>query len=209
MAKCSKATPGKGPARDPAPAGDAVTFELYWRPEQDQFAQSAKVSGGASGPTGVSCGGGHCCPGTSPQTSQVSELEKRLAQLEAAMRCEPDSQVSSQVRGGAALLPSWPSADPTLYLPPPARLTPFPPTEPTAGGAEGLQPHGEWGKVGFGWTSVPPCPQHFGGLLRPPSPAPPPQDTVQVLQAKVNVLDMAVLDQVEARLQVRGAGGHC
>ncbi|NXR35091.1 DCTN2 protein, partial [Zosterops hypoxanthus] len=64
VAKCSKATPGKGPARDPAPAGDAVTFELYWRPEQDQFAQSAKVS----------------------------ELEKRLAQLEAAMRCEPDSQ---------------------------------------------------------------------------------------------------------------------
>lgn len=62
--------------------------------------------------------GGHCCPGTSPQTSQVSELEKRLAQLEAAMRCEPDSQVSAQVRG-AALPPSWPSANPILYLPSP------------------------------------------------------------------------------------------
>ncbi|NWV84750.1 DCTN2 protein, partial [Dasyornis broadbenti] len=64
VAKCSKAAPGKGPARAPPTAGDAVTFELYWRPEQDQFTQSAKVS----------------------------ELEKRLAQLEAAVRCEPDSQ---------------------------------------------------------------------------------------------------------------------
>ncbi|XP_039909859.1 dynactin subunit 2 [Hirundo rustica] len=103
VAKCSKAAPGKGPARDTAPAGDAVTFELYWRPEQDQFAQSAKVS----------------------------ELEKRLAQLEAAMRCEADSQ------------------NPLL--------------------------------VGLKGSSL--------------------MDTVQVLQAKVNVLDMAVLDQVEARLQ--------
>ncbi|XP_062366973.1 dynactin subunit 2 isoform X2 [Cinclus cinclus] len=103
VAKCSKSASGKGPARGPAPAGDAVTFELYWRPEQDQFAQSAKVS----------------------------ELEKRLAQLEAAVRCEPDSQ------------------NPLL--------------------------------VGLKGSSL--------------------MDTVQVLQAKVNVLDMAVLDQVEARLQ--------
>ncbi|XP_015471820.1 dynactin subunit 2 isoform X3 [Parus major] len=103
VAKCSKSTPGKGPPRGPVPAGDAVTFELYWRPEQDQFAQSAKVS----------------------------ELEKRLAQLEAAMRCEPDSQ------------------NPLL--------------------------------VGLKGSSL--------------------MDTVQVLQAKVNVLDVAVLDQVEARLQ--------
>lgn len=44
VAKCSKATPGKTPAKAPAPTGDAVTFELYWRPEQDQFAQTAKVS---------------------------------------------------------------------------------------------------------------------------------------------------------------------
>lgn len=29
---------------------------------------------------------------------------------------------------------------------------------------------------------------------------------MQVLQAKVNILDVAVLDQVEARLQVRGGG---
>ena len=44
VAKCSKAAPGKSPAKAPAPAADAVTFELYWRPEQDQFAQTAKVS---------------------------------------------------------------------------------------------------------------------------------------------------------------------
>ncbi|XP_074990066.1 dynactin subunit 2-like isoform X2 [Calonectris borealis] len=90
VAKCSKAAPGKSPAKAPVPTGDAVTFELYWRPEQDQFAQTAKMA----------------------------ELEKRLAQLEATVRCEPDSQ-----------------------------------------------------------------------------------ETVQVLQAKVNILDVAVLDQVEARLQ--------
>ncbi|NXN26804.1 DCTN2 protein, partial [Nycticryphes semicollaris] len=64
VAKCSKAPPGKSPAKAPAPTGDAVTFELYWRPEQDQFAQTAKIA----------------------------ELEKRLAQLEATVRCEPDSQ---------------------------------------------------------------------------------------------------------------------
>ncbi|KFV97162.1 Dynactin subunit 2, partial [Fulmarus glacialis] len=44
VAKCSKAVPGKSPAKAPVPTGDAVTFELYWRPEQDQFAQTAKVS---------------------------------------------------------------------------------------------------------------------------------------------------------------------
>ncbi|NWI35061.1 DCTN2 protein, partial [Sula dactylatra] len=64
VAKCSKAAPGKSPAKAPAPTGDAVTFELYWRPEQEQFAQTAKMA----------------------------ELEKRLAQLEATVRCEPDSQ---------------------------------------------------------------------------------------------------------------------
>ncbi|NXS53296.1 DCTN2 protein, partial [Brachypteracias leptosomus] len=64
VAKCSKVTPGKGPPKTPLPTGDAVTFELYWRPEQDQFAQTAKIA----------------------------ELEKRLAQLEAVVRCEPDSQ---------------------------------------------------------------------------------------------------------------------
>ncbi|KFQ38117.1 Dynactin subunit 2, partial [Mesitornis unicolor] len=44
VAKCSKATPGKSPPKAPTPMGDTVTFELYWRPEQDQFAQTAKVS---------------------------------------------------------------------------------------------------------------------------------------------------------------------
>ncbi|KAK4806736.1 hypothetical protein QYF61_007540 [Mycteria americana] len=103
VAKCSRAAPGKSPARAPAPTGDAVTFELYWRPEQEQFAQTAKMA----------------------------ELEKRLAQLEATVRCEPDSQ------------------NPLL--------------------------------VGLKGTSL--------------------VETVQVLQAKVSILDVAVLDQVEARLQ--------
>ncbi|KAM6294517.1 dynactin subunit 2 [Aegotheles albertisi] len=105
VAKCSKAAPGKGPGKAPGtkPPGDAVTFELYWRPEQEQFAQAAKIA----------------------------ELEKRLAQLEATVRCEPDSQ------------------NPLL--------------------------------VGLKGTSL--------------------VETVQVLQAKVNILDVAVLDQVEARLQ--------
>ncbi|XP_074709925.1 dynactin subunit 2-like isoform X2 [Strix uralensis] len=103
VAKCSKGGPGKSPPKGPAPAADAVTFELYWRPEQEHFAQSAKVA----------------------------ELEKRLAQLEATVRFEPESQ------------------NPLL--------------------------------VGLKGTSL--------------------VETVQVLQAKVNVLDVAVLDQVEARLQ--------
>ncbi|KAM6038715.1 uncharacterized protein LJ206_020665 [Theristicus caerulescens] len=96
----------EGVFNPPAPIADAVTFELYWRPEQEQFAQSTKMA----------------------------ELEKRLAQLEATVRCEPDSQ------------------NPLL--------------------------------VGMKGTSL--------------------VETVQVLQAKVNILDVAVLDQVEARLQVRG-----
>ncbi|NWR40514.1 DCTN2 protein, partial [Tachuris rubrigastra] len=45
VAKCSRASPGKGPPRAPPAAGDAVTFELYWRPEQNQFTHSAKVGG--------------------------------------------------------------------------------------------------------------------------------------------------------------------
>ncbi|NXW88481.1 DCTN2 protein, partial [Alopecoenas beccarii] len=65
VAKRSKAPPGKSPpAQSSSPPADAVTFELYWRPEQDQFAQTAKIA----------------------------ELEKRLAQLEGTVRCEPDSQ---------------------------------------------------------------------------------------------------------------------
>ncbi|NXQ82298.1 DCTN2 protein, partial [Nyctibius grandis] len=45
VAKCSPAAvaPGKTPPKTPAPTADAVTFELYWRPEQEQFAQTAKV----------------------------------------------------------------------------------------------------------------------------------------------------------------------
>ncbi|XP_071656084.1 dynactin subunit 2-like isoform X2 [Patagioenas fasciata] len=103
-AKHSKAPPGQSPpAKSSSPPGDAVTFELYWRPEQDQFAQTAKIA----------------------------ELEKRLAQLEATLRCEPDSQ------------------------------------NPLLAGLKG--------------TNL--------------------METMQVLQAKVNILDVAVLDQVEARLQ--------
>ncbi|NXX76229.1 DCTN2 protein, partial [Urocolius indicus] len=64
VAKCGRAAPGKGSAGAAAPAADAVTFELFWRPEREQFAHTAKVA----------------------------ELEKRLAQLEATLQCEPDSQ---------------------------------------------------------------------------------------------------------------------
>ncbi|KAM6188980.1 dynactin subunit 2-like [Sarcoramphus papa] len=103
VAKSSKAALGKSPAKAPVPTGDAVTFELYWKPEQEQFAQTAKIA----------------------------ELEKRLAQLEATVRCEPESQ------------------------------------HPLSVGLKG--------------TSL--------------------METVRLLQAKVNVLDAAVLDQVEARLQ--------
>ncbi|KAM9252233.1 dynactin subunit 2 [Cariama cristata] len=103
VAKCGKAAVGKSAAKAPAPTADSITFELFWRPEQAQFAQTAKIA----------------------------ELEKRLAQLEVMVRCEPDSQ------------------NPLL--------------------------------VGLKGTSL--------------------VETVQVLQAKVNILDVAVLDQVEARLQ--------
>lgn len=44
VAKCKKAAAGKSLAKAPAPAGDTLTFEPYWRPEQDQFSQAAKVS---------------------------------------------------------------------------------------------------------------------------------------------------------------------
>ncbi|XP_033927384.1 dynactin subunit 2 isoform X2 [Melopsittacus undulatus] len=84
-------------------SGDPITFELYWRPELDQFNQSTKVA----------------------------ELEKRLEQLETIVRCETETQ------------------NPLL--------------------------------VGLKGTNL--------------------METVQLLQAKVSILDMAVLDQVEARLQ--------
>ncbi|XP_061871459.1 dynactin subunit 2 [Colius striatus] len=103
VAKCGRAAPGKSPSGAAAPAADAVTFELFWRPEREQFAHTAKVA----------------------------ELEKRLAQLEATLQCEPDGQ------------------NPLL--------------------------------VGLKGTSL--------------------VEAVQVLQAKVNLLDVAVLEQVEARLQ--------
>ncbi|XP_033927386.1 dynactin subunit 2 isoform X4 [Melopsittacus undulatus] len=45
-------------------SGDPITFELYWRPELDQFNQSTKVA----------------------------ELEKRLEQLETIVRCETETQ---------------------------------------------------------------------------------------------------------------------
>ncbi|NXJ10204.1 DCTN2 protein, partial [Odontophorus gujanensis] len=44
VAKCKKAAPTKSPPRAPAPTADTLTFELFWRPEQDQFSQAAKVS---------------------------------------------------------------------------------------------------------------------------------------------------------------------
>nr|XP_003223691.1 PREDICTED: dynactin subunit 2 isoform X4 [Anolis carolinensis] len=104
-ARSTKATPpgGKSPAKAPAGPGNTVTYELHSRPEQDKFSQAAKVA----------------------------ELEKRLAELEATVRCEQDVQNPLSV---------------------------------------GLQ----------------------GGSL---------METVELMQAKVSSLDVASLDQVEARLQ--------
>ncbi|XP_066470287.1 dynactin subunit 2 isoform X2 [Tiliqua scincoides] len=104
-AKSAKAAPagGKSPAKAPAGTGNTVTYELHSRPEQDKFSQAAKVV----------------------------ELEKRLAELEATVRCEHDVQ------------------------------------NPLAVGLQG------------------------SSLM----------ETVEILQAKVSSLDMASLDQVEARLQ--------
>ncbi|NXL40887.1 DCTN2 protein, partial [Glaucidium brasilianum] len=91
VAKCSKGGPGKSPPKGPAPAADAVTFELYWRPEQEHFAQSAKVSAGGRGAAPAPPRGSRCLTPPSPPP-QVAELEKRLAQLEATVRFEPESQ---------------------------------------------------------------------------------------------------------------------
>ncbi|XP_060108108.1 dynactin subunit 2 [Heteronotia binoei] len=104
-AKSAKAAPagGKSPAKAPAGTGNTVTYELHSRPEQDRFSQAAKIA----------------------------ELEKRLAELEATVRCEQDPQNPLTV---------------------------------------GLQ----------------------GASL---------METVEILQVKVSALDMASLDQVEARLQ--------
>ncbi|XP_053311735.1 dynactin subunit 2 [Spea bombifrons] len=104
VAKTRKGPEGKTPAKVPAPeTGNVVTYELHCRPEQTKFSQTAKVA----------------------------ELEKRLGELEAAVRCDQDTQ------------------------------------NPLTVGLQG------------------------SGLM----------ETVEILQAKVNMLDVASLDQVEARLQ--------
>ncbi|KAL0611846.1 Dynactin subunit 2 [Plecturocebus cupreus] len=101
-AKNSKASSG-GKTTGTPPDSSLVTYELHSRPEQDKFSQAAKVA----------------------------ELEKRLTELEAAVRCDQDAQ------------------------------------NPLSAGLQGA------------------C------LM----------ETVELLQAKVSALDLAVLDQVEARLQ--------
>uniref|UniRef100_A0A8I3WML0 Dynactin subunit 2 n=1 Tax=Callithrix jacchus TaxID=9483 RepID=A0A8I3WML0_CALJA len=100
--KNSKASSG-GKTTGTLPDSSLVTYELHSRPEQDKFSQAAKVA----------------------------ELEKRLTELEAAVRCDQDAQ------------------------------------NPLSAGLQGA------------------C------LM----------ETVELLQAKVSALDLAVLDQVEARLQ--------
>ncbi|XP_008575624.1 PREDICTED: dynactin subunit 2 isoform X1 [Galeopterus variegatus] len=95
-------TGGKSTSGTP-PDSSLVTYELHSRPEQDKFSQAAKVA----------------------------ELEKRLTELEATVRCDQDAQ------------------------------------NPLSAGLQGS------------------C------LM----------ETVELLQAKVSALDLAVLDQVEARLQ--------
>ncbi|KAL6086352.1 hypothetical protein STEG23_000150 [Scotinomys teguina] len=101
--KNSKGTSGAKTTGGTPPDSSLVTYELHSRPEQDKFSQAAKVA----------------------------ELEKRLTELEATVRCDQDAQ------------------------------------NPLSAGLQGT------------------C------LM----------ETVELLQAKVNALDLAVLDQVEARLQ--------
>uniref|UniRef100_A0A8C5N4N2 Dynactin subunit 2 n=1 Tax=Leptobrachium leishanense TaxID=445787 RepID=A0A8C5N4N2_9ANUR len=104
VAKTRKALEGKGPGKAAAQdTGSLVTYELHCRPEQVKFSYSAKVA----------------------------ELEKRLGELEASVRYDPDTR------------------------------------NPLTVGLQG------------------PC------LM----------GTVEILQAKVNMLDVTSLDQVEARLQ--------
>lgn len=102
-AKTRKGLEGKSPAKGLDKDGGLVTYELHCRPEQNKFSQSAKLA----------------------------ELEKRLGELESAVRCDQDPQNPLTV---------------------------------------GLQ----------------------GSNL---------MDSVEILQAKVNMLDVGSLDQVEARLQ--------
>ncbi|XP_005079813.1 dynactin subunit 2 isoform X1 [Mesocricetus auratus] len=101
--KNSKGALGERATGGTPPDSSLVTYELHSRPEQDKFSQAAKVA----------------------------ELEKRLTELEATVRCDQDAQ------------------------------------NPLSAGLQGA------------------C------LM----------ETVELLQAKVNALDLAVLDQVEARLQ--------
>ncbi|XP_005397453.1 PREDICTED: dynactin subunit 2 isoform X2 [Chinchilla lanigera] len=101
--KNSKGSSGAKTAGGSAQDSSLVTYELHSRPEQDRFSQAAKVA----------------------------ELERRLTELEAAVRCDQDAQ------------------------------------NPLSAGLQGA------------------C------LM----------ETVELLQAKVSALDLAVLDQVEARLQ--------
>ncbi|KAL1775073.1 dynactin subunit 2 isoform X3 [Sigmodon hispidus] len=101
--KNSKGTSGGRGTSGVPPDSSLVTYELHSRPEQDKFSHAAKVA----------------------------ELEKRLTELEATVRCDQDAQ------------------------------------NPLSAGLQGA------------------C------LM----------ETVELLQAKVSALDLAVLDQVEARLQ--------
>ncbi|XP_055467906.1 dynactin subunit 2 isoform X1 [Psammomys obesus] len=101
--KNSKGSSGGKTTGGTPPDSSLVTYELHSRPEQDKFSQAAKVA----------------------------ELEKRLSELEATVRCDQDAQ------------------------------------NPLCAGLQGT------------------C------LM----------ETVELLQAKVSALDLAVLDQVEARLQ--------
>lgn len=101
--KNSRGSSGGKTAGGTSVESSLVTYELHSRPEQDKFSQAAKIA----------------------------ELEKRLTELEAAVRCDQDAQ------------------------------------NPLSAGLQGA------------------C------LM----------ETVELLQAKVSALDLAVLDQVEARLQ--------
>ncbi|GAB5573969.1 dynactin subunit 2 isoform X3 [Prionailurus iriomotensis] len=145
--KNSKGAGSGGKTTSGTPADSSlVTYELHSRPEQDKFSQAAKVA----------------------------ELEKRLTELEATVRCDQDAQHSTE---------PWKEWEGLQLSDQPVGCQ--------------LEPERMGEESPFSRST---------GSLSYVCPNPHPQETVELLQAKVNALDLAVLDQVEARLQVLSGG---
>ena len=225
VAKCKKAAPAKSPPRAPAPSAEALTFELFWSPEQDQFSQAAKAWSVASDPPGAApplFGAGVPTASHLPADRGAGEAPG-AAGGHGALRARQPGEGTPPPAPFLSLFPAPPAlpSSRSPLPPPPFPLPPRPtdarflPAEPSAGWAEGRQPGGEscshtvlegallsWEVLG-GAAS----PQGCGELLTPLPQTLHLQETVQILQAKVNMLDSAALDQVEARLQVGRRGG--